>query len=238
MKVPTAVLVPARLATSAAVAAAVAGQLATSLTFWRAHGAGDALGTYVVNFISFFTVQSNLLAAGVLVVAAVVGARGRTESRSLAVARLAVTTYMLTTGVVYNLVLRAVELPQGATLAWSNEGLHAAAPAYVVLDWLIAPGRGLHRVHLGAVAAYPVLWAVYTLVRGPLVHDPIRGRDRWYPYPGLDPVPAGYGPVLVAVVAVAALVLGAAALLLWYAHRRERAAAPRTDAVLVGRTQG
>ena len=43
------------------------------------------------------------------------------------------------TGVVYNLLLRGVELPQGTTVEWSNEVLHVVACAYIVLDWFIAP---------------------------------------------------------------------------------------------------
>src|SRR5690606_29600106 len=43
------------------------------------------------------------------------------EPRWLAVALSCVTTYMIITGIVYNLLLRGIELPQGSTVPWSNE---------------------------------------------------------------------------------------------------------------------
>jgi hypothetical protein len=75
------------------------------------------------------------------------------------------------------------------------------APLYVVLDWVLAPGR--HPVpwaRLWTIVLFPLAWVVYTLVRGPIVG--------WYPYPFLDPAQeAGYGGVAVYVIAIAAFIL-------------------------------
>jgi len=106
------------------------------------------------------------------------------------------------------LVLRNVELPQGATLDWSNEILHVWGPLYMVIDWLFAPGR--HRLdwtHIGTIVVFPLVWVTYTLVRGPLTFDPLR-EGPYYPYPFLDPVNSANGYLSVAfyVILIAAVI--------------------------------
>jgi hypothetical protein len=141
------------------------------------------------------------------------------DSARIAVLRLCVATYMATTGVVYNLLLRGIELPQGQTVPWSNEVLHVVAPLLLVLDWLLAPGR--RRVEwkaIGAVVAFPIVWAVYTLIRGPIAG--------WYPYPFLDPslAPTGYASVAFYVVLIAVIIGGVGALLVLENRKRAPAA--------------
>jgi hypothetical protein len=134
-----------------------------------------------------------------------------------------VTTYMFTTGLVYNLLLRGVELPQGATLEWSNEVLHVIAPLYVVLDWLLAPGRTpIAAKRLWGILVFPIVWVVYTLVRGPLVMDYVLGKNYWYPYPFLNPEtsPNGYASVAFYVVLIALVIGAAAAGVLWISRRK------------------
>ncbi|ANS80026.1 Integral membrane protein [Serinicoccus hydrothermalis] len=120
---------------------------------------------------------------------------------------------MLVTAVVYNTLLRGIELPQGTTVAWSNEVLHVVGPALLLLDLLLAPRRrALPWRAVQVVVAVPVVWVAYTLVRGPLVTNPVTRVGHWYPYPFLDPsnpdlVPAGYAGVAVYVVGIA-LVIG------------------------------
>jgi hypothetical protein len=52
-------------------------------------------------------------------------------------------------------------------------------------------------------AAYPVLWLVFTLIRGAVID--------WYPYPFLDAHAHGYGRVAANCVLIAAFFLGMAA---------------------------
>ena len=103
------------------------------------------LPTVVANFLSFFTIQSNLAAAIVLAIAAIwTWGRGRNadvEPRGLAVALVCVSTYMIVTGIVYNTLLRGVALDQGVTVPWSNEVLHVVVPVILLLDVLFAPRR-------------------------------------------------------------------------------------------------
>jgi hypothetical protein len=213
-----------RIAIAIAIGAAVVAQLATSIGFWRGRGVADVTSN-VVSFFSFFTIESNVAAAVVLAVGAVllVVRKGADDTALYTVTRAAVVTYMVVTGIVYNLLLRGIELPQGSTVGWSNEILHAVAPVYLLLDWIFAPGR----VALGArriwpILVFPIVWVVYTLVRGPLVADAVYGNDFWYPYPFLNPNTSANGYLSVAfyVILIAAVIGLVAAGVLWVSRRR------------------
>jgi len=212
-----------RIAGAAGIAAAIIGQLLLSLRTWADAGIMDPT-VQLVNFFSFFTIDSNVLSVAVLAIGAVLLIRGIADPRWFAVLRASATAYMATTGIVYNVLLRGIELPQGTTLPWSNEILHVAGPILLVLDWLFAPGRiRLEWRALRALVAFPLVWGVYTLVRGPFVSDAMTGNPYWYPYPFLDPniAPSGYLSVAFYVVVIA-IVIGAAGAGILAISRRER----------------
>src|SRR5690606_32790769 len=147
----------------------------------------------------FFTILSNLGAAVVLAVAAIwaltCGRDATREPRWLAVALSCVTTYMIITGIVYNLLLRGIELPQGSTVPWSNEVLHVVIPLFLLVYVLFAPKRRmLSWATIGTIAAFPIVWAIYTLVRANLIISPALATPYWYPFPFLKPhiTPSGY----------------------------------------------
>lgn len=191
--------------------AAVIGQLVFSLSF-----SPDDLGFFFTNFFSFFTILSNVVAAVALALATwfIVG-RGDAPAWFWGVLG-ASTTYMVTTGVVYNALLRGISLDQEATLGWSNEVLHLFGPILVAVLWWFAPGRiALPWNHLGLVALFPLAWGAYTVVRGALVG--------WYPYPFMNPSqPGGYGAVALYMCAIAAVIIGADALIVRLSRRTRR----------------
>jgi hypothetical protein len=142
-------------------------------------------------FFAFFTIQSNVLGAVVLLVLAARGRRPR--SPGLEVARGAATLYLTITFWVVILLLSDVDVQLG--LGWVDVVLHKVSPVIVVADWLLDPPA--HRMTLRSVLlwlAFPVVWLVVTLARG--------AADSWYPYPFLDPANGGYGSVAVTVAAV------------------------------------
>ena len=197
-----------RILIPAAVVAAVIGQLVTSIGFWTDKGVTN-VGSNVVNFLSFFTIESNILSAVVLLIGASLLVGRQEDPRWYLVARLCVVTYMVTTGVVYNLLLRGIELPQGSTLGWSNEIMHVVVPIYLLVDWILAPGRRPVRWRaIWIVVIFPFVWSVYTLVRGPLVIDQVYGTDFWYPYPFMNPnvQPNGYASVAVYMLLITAVI--------------------------------
>jgi hypothetical protein len=217
-----AVFIAIRIVGALLIAAAVIAQLVRSVTLWI--DLGDvSLPLHVWHFFSFFTILSNLAAMGVLAAGAVRLIGRADDSRTFALWRVSATAYMAVTGLVYNTLLRGIELPQGTTVPWSNEILHLVAPLLVVVDWLLAPGRRpLEWRDLRVVLAFPIVWTVYTMVRGPFVRDDVRDLDRWYPYPFLDPALSANGYLSVAfymvLIAVVFGLAGAGAI--WVSRRR------------------
>lgn len=203
-----------RATTAMLVAAAIAAQAAVSIG--GAAGDDRDVGTTVANFFSFFTILSNLLTVVVLLWAATwFWLRGRDsvppEPRALAIALACVTTYMIITGVIYNTLLRGIPLPQGTTVAWSNEVLHVVAPLFLLVDLFVsARPRCLGWGVIGISLVFPLAWVVYTMLRGPLVTDPSTGAAHWYPYPFLDPSSATSGGPLGVAAYVAGIALGIA----------------------------
>lgn len=217
----------ARLGAATLALAAIVAQLAQTLsnaitadTPWGSH-----LPTVIVNFFSFFTVLSNLIAAVVLIIAAVWALRNRsavTEPHWLATLLMCASTYMIVTGIVYNTLLRGYVLPQGTTVPWSNEVLHLVFPLFLLADVFLAPRRRpLPWSAVGVAAIFPVVWAAYTLLRANAVIAPASGEAWWYPYPFLNPhVQGGYGGVIAYIIGIAAVIVGVAALVVWAGRRR------------------
>ncbi len=137
----------------------------------------------LVNFFSFFTIESNLLAIVVLLVGGAVDP----QSQRWAYVRGAATLYMVITGIVYAALLANEEV--GLTAAWVNSAMHQVTPVVLLVDWVCFPpwSRATHRAAL-AWLAFPLVYLAYSLSRGAAVD--------WYPYPFLDPRhPGGYGRV-------------------------------------------
>ena len=102
---------------------------------------------------------------------------------------------------------------------------------YFVLDLLFAPRRrGLPWWSLAVFLAYPVMWIVYTMVRGLRVANPDGSTAWWYPYPFLDPHNGGYGSAFayIAVMIVAFVAIGA--IIIAIGRYREKRAAVRGGA--------
>ena len=211
-----------RLLAAAAGVAAIVGQLVRTLSISASNG--WPLVLTAVDFFSFFTILSNLGAAIALTTGAILIWRGsRVDPAWFATLLAAVSTYMLITGIVYNALLRNIPLPQGSTVPWSNEILHVWAPLFILLDVFFGPlRRRLSWRALWTIIAFPIVWVIYTLVRGPLVTDFRTGNPWWYPYPFLNPnlQPWGYGGVALYVVGIAAGILVLAAGVIWVGRRR------------------
>jgi hypothetical protein len=129
---------------------------------------------------------------------------------------------MVVTGIVYNILLRNIPIA-GISDVWTNETLHVVMPLILLLDVLLAPRRrALPWRALWLVVAFPIVWAVYTLVRAEFITSPLSGNLWWYPYPFLDPhlVPGGYVGVAGYVLGVSTVIVGVGAFVLWIGRRR------------------
>ncbi|WP_412540624.1 Pr6Pr family membrane protein [Longispora sp. K20-0274] len=153
------------------------------------------------NFFSFFTILSNLLTVVTFLLCARYGSRGFDQLRG------ATTLYMTTTGIVYAILLSDIEVD--TTVPWTNFVVHQLMPVVVLLDWLLDPP---HRRLVFRTAllwlVFPVLYLVYSLIRGPIVD--------WYPYPFLDPRrDGGYGRVAMMSAVIAVVIFGLAMAVRW-----------------------
>ena len=210
-----------RIAGVIAGVAAMVGQLITTYNNWTSLGIENR-STAFVNFFSFFTIDSNVGAVVVFAIGAVLLIRKIDDPRWFAILRASITSYMVVTFIVYNLLLRGIELPQGSTVPWSNEVLHVVACVWLVLDWFYAPGRSpIPAQNLWKVLVFPIVWVGYTLVRGPLVADTVYGNPFWYPYPFLNPETSaeGYFTVAFYVLLIAVAIGSTAAGVLWISRR-------------------
>jgi hypothetical protein len=157
-------------------------------------------------YFGYFTIQSSLMNVVVLAVGGMVALRLAAEPELLARVRMSTLAYAVITGVVYNLLLR--NLPSDGSfegLSWPNEVLHVWAPALILLDWLLAPGRpALAWKRLWFALIYPLAWLAYALLRGAFTG--------WWTYPFLNPgEPAGWPGVLLYILIIAATIIAIAA---------------------------
>lgn len=217
------ILLVGRATIAALALAAVVSQLTVSLVFWYQRGAHD-VAQNLVTYFSFFTVESNILSMvllGILVAAQL----GRPRiGRRFDVLLLSATSYMIVTGVVYNVLMRDIVLPADATLVWSNEVLHVVAPLWMLIDWFVSTReRDVRWRDLGTVVIFPALWLGYTLMRAP--KTPEQAIDNPYWYPPLDPATYdnGYFGVVGTCLAVTVALLLAAAVQIAYARWRRSA---------------
>lgn len=187
---------------AALILAAVTAELRGALRTVPAEG--SSMSTVVVNFFSYFTIESNLFAVAALVATGIWGsARRREEPPWMAVLVAAATTFMAITGLVYNLLLRGL-VP--SAVPWANEILHLIGPLFLLVDLFFGPPRRrLPWPTVGTIIAFPIAWAAYTLIRGEHVVSPLTGDPWWYPYPFLNHhLQGGYEVVIAYIIGIAA----------------------------------
>jgi hypothetical protein len=198
------VLILGRVGFATATVVAMTYQLATLNATFPPFSAG--------NFFSFFTIQSNILAAMLLVATALIR-RGERTLRFDAI-RGAVTLYIAITGAVFALLLSGHQESLDTHIGWVDFTVHKLLPIAVVGDWLLDPPR--HRLPIPVAAtwlAYPVIWFAYTLARG--------ASEGWYPYPFVDVNTIGYGGVIWRSAIMLVAFLGAAVAFTWIGNARQ-----------------
>ena len=170
--------------------------------------AGAGLGGRLIRVLSFFTIQTNILAA---VVSAQLARDPRRDGRRWRVARLDALVAITVTGVVYTTVLAQVHQPSGWKQVSTNAAFHYVVPMMMVLGWVaFGPRRRVNPSVLRFALIWPALWFAYTLVHGAV--------SRWYPYPFVDVATHGYGRVMLNALLVV-LVFGVVAALVGFGDR-------------------
>lgn len=151
-------------------------------------------------YFSYFTIQTSLIAIVTLSVAGWFAWNGRTETRVLNIVRLCTVTFTVVVTLVYNLLLRG--LPDAAAdgdYVWPvlpNEILHVWAAIFMLIDWILSSRRINLRVRtIFWVLVFPLVWLVYSIIRGLLVD--------WWPYWFINPnEPAGVPGMLSYIVGI------------------------------------
>ncbi|KQY21373.1 hypothetical protein ASD16_18940 [Cellulomonas sp. Root485] len=176
----------------------VAAVVGLSLELVRALTSDD-LGTRLVRLFSYFTIQSNVLAA---IAAGMLLWRPDRRGRVFAVLRLDALLCIAVTGIVYHAVLAGLQelTPSGAL---ANLMLHTVVPVGTVVAWLVVgPRPRLSPAVVGWSLVYPLGWIAYTFLRGAVVD--------WYPYPFLDVSEIGLQSAMVRTGVVAVIFLALA----------------------------
>jgi hypothetical protein len=146
-----------------------------------------AAGFSIGNYLSYFTIESNILGVVVLLVGGLLDP----GDRRWQLVRGAAALYMLITGVVYAVLLANIDVMLSDE--WINDVLHRVLPVVLVADWMLIPARlGVGWRVVGGWLLFPAVYGVYSLIRGPIVD--------WYPYPFLDPREQGYPSMLIGLV--------------------------------------
>lgn len=156
------------------------------------------IGTRLIQTISFFTIQSNIL---VLIVAITLVVNPDRDGRFWRVLRLDALLGITITGLVFDLILIHYVHPSGWQLV-ATIGFHYIAPWATLLGWLLfGPRPRIDRATMGWAFLWPIAWIAYTFIRGALIN--------WYPYPFLDADEIGYGAAIrnTLIIVVLALVL-------------------------------
>lgn len=148
--------------------------------------ASDGFG--FANYFSYFTILSNVAAAIVLLGGALLAPTGLWWQWF----RGGVTTAMLITAIVYALLLSDIDVNLSGE--WTNTVLHRLIPLVLLLDWALFRPRSLPALSWLTWLAFPLVYGIYTLTRGPIVD--------WYPYPFIDPRSQGYLSMTLGVVVV------------------------------------
>ena len=183
--------------------------------------AGATVAGRYLRTLSFFTIQSNILAGASSALLAFAPQR---DGRVFRVLRLDALLGITVTGIVYATVLARIHEPKGWEQVTTNTIFHYVVPVAMVVGWLVLGPRPRITARVAfAALAWPIAWFGYTLLRGSI--------DPWYPYPFVDVATHGYGRVALNAVAVT-IVLGMTGALFWSADRlpaplsRRRAVTP------------
>lgn len=148
----------------------------------------------VVRFLSYFTVESNILVA---VVCALLARDPSRDSARWRVAHLDSVLCITVTGLVYVNVLRGTVELEGLALV-TDFVFHTLVPVLALVGWVLFGPHGRWSLPvLRSALIFPVAYLVWTQVRGAAVGE--------YPYPFIDVAALGYPRALLNAVAVTAL---------------------------------
>lgn len=137
-------------------------------------GSDRGPGELTLNFFSYFTILTNVLAALALTAPAL-APRSRLGRWSASEGvRAATAMYIAVVGLIYHLLLAQTWSPQGWALI-ADQLLHTVMPLAFIGDWLLFTAKGrLRWIDAGKWLVFPLLYGVWTVVHGAV--------SGWWPY--------------------------------------------------------
>jgi hypothetical protein len=142
----------------------------------------------VLNQLSYYTIQSNLIVAGVCLASLL--SRGAEENPLMAATRGGSTIWITVTFLVYHFLLSKSYHPQGI-YSFSNIALHYFTAIAMILEWLFLEPKGRMKIRFSLYwLGYPLLYVLFSELRG--------GLGGPYPYWFLNPslpYPKGVGSI-------------------------------------------
>lgn len=182
---------------------------------WNAWNIAVSSHGYGWNMFSYFTVQSNFIAAVTYLIAAIAVIRKQKMGECFKYLRGAAVLYMMVTGMVFALLLQDAEVNQTANqFNWRNFILHEFGPFFIIVWWLLWPSRS-PVTYRGSLCwlIFPILWVIYTFIRASITG--------WYPYPFLNTaLTGGIIGVGLYVVGIAIAFIALTLLLAWISPAR------------------
>ena len=140
-----------------------------------------SLGTRIVRFFSYFTIESNILVLVVAVLLALGAARGA----GFALAHLDALIGITVTGIVFATILA----PDQEHIGVSSVLLHYVSPPLALLLWLaLGPWGARSWRIIGVALLWPLAYLAWTVVHGAI--------SDWYPYGFIDAGELGAGRML------------------------------------------
>jgi hypothetical protein len=135
-------------------------------------------------YFAYFSIVTAIFAGALLLISGIGLLSKIDESKRTEIARLCVTVAMIVVGVVYHALLADVASDvRDGDYVWPvfpNEFIHTYGPILVVLDYLLS-SKGF-KVRMRAalwVAVFPLVWLVFSVIRGSLTN--------WWPYWFINP---------------------------------------------------
>ncbi len=185
------------------------------LSIGISHAGGRSTAWGIFQYLGFFTVLTNLLAAMALTAAATPSQAALWRFLRRPGVQTGIATSIVIVGLTYFLILRHVWAPEG--LLWlADVLLHYVMPLlFLAYWWLRVPARGLRYGDVIRWWGYPLGYLVYVLIRGVAAGV--------YPYPFIDL--ATLGPMRTAVNALGMLAAFTAVGVLLVAIGRRKPAA-------------
>lgn len=181
---------------------------------------GYSTGGAIVEFISFFTILTNLFIVKCLTISFVAPRSywGRFFLKESILTSIAV--YITVVGVVYWLVLKPLWHPQGL-FKLADDLLHTVNPILFIIYWAVfVPKSGLEWKNIVVWLWFPFVYLVYILIRGAIYN--------LYPYPFMDVAKIGYLNVLISSLVLLLVFLGFGALYVWIGRIMSKSSQTKT----------